>query len=200
MRLNHDARRCGAVLLALMVVGLAYWLTIHAWFVAPLLRMAQEEGQMMIDHQRYARLEAQRETYKVRLEAASDSPMIAGTPLSAAGPEAAQAQVMQLVVERSAMNPESGLPCIVLNRIPRQVSEQGGLTKVVIEVALECGPQALATTLHRLEHQVPLLLIESMDIRRLDEMSPDNGHSPNRLAVQLQLSGYLARKQGARHE
>ena len=199
INLSANARRFSALALAAVMLTLVYGLTIHSWFVEPLLKIGEEEALLLASYQRFTRLEAQRDTVKAQLDAVSASPLAEGSLLTGPGPEAAQAQLMQLVVDRLDLQPGSGLPCSVLNRVPEPVTRQGQLRRIVVQAELECGPQALATTLHRLESEAPFLLVETMDIRRLLQEQGD-GPALHRLAINLQLVGYLGQTDGQAHE
>jgi len=199
MKLSANARRFSAVALAAGLLMLVYGLTIHPWFVEPILRINEEETLLLGSYQRLTRLEAQREGIKARLDASTESPLTEGSLLTGPEPEAAQAQLMQLVVDRLDLQPGSGLPCSVLNRVPKPVTKQGQLIRVVVDVELECGPQALASILHKLENEAPLLLVEAMDIHRLAQEQGD-GPALHRLGINLHLVGYLGHAEGQLHE
>lgn len=199
MKLSANTRRFSAVALAFGLIMMLYGLTINPWFVEPILRMNEEETLLLLSYQRFTQLEAQRETIKLRLDAVSESPLAEVSLLTGPEPEAAQAQLMQLVVDRLDLKPGSGLPCSVLNRVPKLVTKQGQLSRVVVDVELECGPQALASTLHKLELEAPHLLVEAMGIRRLAQEQGD-GPALHRLGINLQLVGYLGHAEGQVHE
>lgn len=199
MKLSANARRFGAVALAAALLTLVYGLTIHPWFVGPMLQMNEEEALLLASYQRFTRLEAQREAVQARLDVASELPLAEGSLLMGPQPEAAQAQLMQLVVDRLDLQPGSGLPCSVLNRVPEPVTRQGQLSRIVVKADLECGPQALATTLHKLESEAPFLLVETVEIRRLEQEQSD-GPALHRLAINLQLVGYMGQNEGQAHE
>jgi general secretion pathway protein M len=196
---SANARRFSAVALAVGLLMMVYVLTVHPWFVEPMLRINQEEALLLASYQRFTRLEAQREVIKARLDAVSESPLAEGSLLTGPEPEAAQAQLMQLVVDRLDVQPGSGVPCSVLNRLPNPVTKQGQLSRIVVDVELECGPQALATTLHKLESEAPFLVVEAMNIRRLAQEQGD-GPALHRLGINLQLVGYLGKSEGQAHE
>lgn len=199
MKMSTNTRRFSAVALAVGLLMLVYGLTIHPWFIEPLLQINAEEALLQTSYQRFTQLEAQRDTIKARLDAVTESPLTEGSLLTGPEPEAALAQLMQLVVDRLDLQPGSGLPCSVLNRVPKPVTKQGQLSRIVVDVELTCGPQALATTLHKLESEAPFLLVEAMDIRRLAQEQSE-GPALHRLAIDLQLVGYLGQTEGQAHE
>ncbi|MCM8915450.1 type II secretion system protein M [Pseudomonas inefficax] len=199
MKLSSNARRFSAVALAAALLMLVYGLTFHPWVVGPMLKINEEEALLRASYQRFTRLEAQREAVKARLDAETQAPLAEGSLLTGPEPEAAQAQLMQLVVDRLDLQPSSGLPCSALNRLPKPVARQGQLRRIVVDAELQCGPQALATTLHKLESETPFLLVEHMDIRRLPQEQSE-GPALHRLAINLQLVGYLGQTEGQVHE
>lgn len=199
IKLSRNAHRFAAVTLAAALLMLTYGLTIHPWFVKPMLKISEDEAQLLASYQRFTRLEAQREAIKARLDAETKSPLAEGSLLTGPELEAAQAQLMQLVVDRLDLQPSSGLPCSVFNRVPQSVTRQGQLRRIVLDTELQCGPQALAATLHKLESEAPLLLVESMDIRRLAQDQGD-GAALHRLAINLRVVGFLGQNEGQVHE
>lgn len=199
MKLGSSARRFSAVALAAVLLMLVYGLTLHPLIIKPMLQINEEESVLLASYQRLTQLEGQRESIKARLDAAPQAPQAAGSLLTGPEPEAAQAQLMQLIADRLDLQPSSGLPCSVLNRLPKPVTRQGQLSRIVVDAELQCGPKALATTLHKFENEVPVLLVETMSIRRLAQEESD-GRALLRLAINLQLVGYLRKSEGQVHE
>jgi general secretion pathway protein M len=199
MPLSRDAQRLCALALAAGVLALAC-MGLHGWFVAPLQRIAEEEQLMQLAHQRFARLVAQREAIKAQLEAAGERSVAEDGLLSGRAPEAAQAQSMQLVVDRLALQPASGPPCSVLNRSPGPLQAQGQLLRITLDVQLECGAEALASTLHRLESERPYLQVQALSVRRQGPMRMDGEAASGLLSVQVQLAGYLRGGEGGEHD
>ncbi|MDR0280527.1 MAG: type II secretion system protein M [Paucimonas sp.] len=199
MKPSASTRRLSAIALAVAALLLLYGLTLHLGFVLPLARQGEEQALLQLSYQRFARLEAQREQVKAHLDKAGETTMAEGSLLSGPEPEAAQAQLMQVVVDRLAQQADSGLPCSVLNRVPGPVAKEGRLARITLAVELECGPQALASTLHRLESEAPVLRVDAMAIRRMTEDRGD-GAVFQRLSVNLQVVGYLIPGEGAGHD
>lgn len=182
-------RFCAIALVA--IVGLfIYMALIHWWLVAPLQQVADDEGLLLASYQRFAALEAQRSMIQTRLEKVRQHPLPMGSLLVANGPEAAMAQLMQLVSERISRTPASGLACSLMNRLPRPNEQMGQLLRIQMDVELECGIESLAQTMHRLESEPPYLKVEAFSIRSMGAaMHAPTSHG--RLAVRLQVSGFL---------
>lgn len=199
MQLTRGAQRAGAILLALLSLLLAYFGLVHWWLVAPLQQMAEEEHLLQASYQRFAALEAQREVMQARLGAVREQPLHSDSLLSGTEPQAGSAQLMQLVAERVSLQPASGLACSVLNREPQPAQAQGQLMLIRVTVDLECGIESLTATLHRLENEAPYLRVDALNIRRTEPPAavPEQA---GRLAVQVQVSGYLSAVEVAAHE
>ncbi|WMD20207.1 type II secretion system protein GspM [Achromobacter seleniivolatilans] len=199
LKLSRNACRAFAVALACLVLVLGYWMTVHAWFVAPLMRQSEEIALLEMSHQRFSRLAAQVEAVSARLAAISEMPMAEGSLLTSFDPEIAKGQLMQLVLERSAHHSQSGLSCTVQNRVPAPVAIQGNLSRISLDVEIECGPRALAETLHRLETESPTLRVDGLSIQRLGA-AVANGSEFQRWGGSFRVVGYQARDAGRQHD
>ncbi|MDH0648596.1 type II secretion system protein GspM [Pseudomonas sp. GD03858] len=195
MRLSGNARRGLALALLLLALASLYGLLLQPWLLAPLQQQSEEETVLLASYQRYWALETQRAAIEARLAAADNHPLPADSLLAGTTPEVAQAQMMQLLVDRMSVQPDTGLPCEMLNRAPRTPSLQGQLTQLVVDVQMRCGIEALAATLYRFENEPPYLLVDALDIRRQDA-----GGSQGSLAVRLQIRSYQGRGEGQGHE
>lgn len=194
--LSPTAQRVCAVALALLAAVLAWWLLVQWWLLAPLAQISEEQTTLQAAHQRYAALEAQRDNVQRQLAALEQQPLPAGSLLTASSPEAATAQVMQLIVERALPAADSGLACSVVNRLPQTPSPAGGLVRVGVQAELECGIESLAAMLYRLENTTPYLKVDAFEIRRGQPAGPGQ----ERLNVRLQVSGLLASAKEASHD
>jgi general secretion pathway protein M len=199
MHLSQTAQRICALALTAMVAVFAYLGLIHWWLVAPLQLLNEDEELLLASYQRYAVLDAQRVSIQARLESIRQQPLPAGSLLVASGPQAATAQLMQLASERLSLAPASGVACSLTNRMPQPVEPVGRLLKVRVNVDLICGIESLTATLHRLENEPPYIKVDAFSIRRMDPTSTTQSQQ-SRLAIKLQLSGFLSASDAAKNE
>lgn len=190
MRLNVKPfeQRLVAVVLAVASLLLGYLLLVHWWFTAPLLAINQEVKELRETYQHYQVLLAQRAPLERQLAIIQTQDLAAETLLSGADSGAAGAQLMGLLatyVQESAAN---GNGCSISNRTPVNGSTENGFSAVKINVNLDCEAEPLTRLLHRVENSHPVLIIESMTLRKLDISTVDSRHQLN---VELLITGYL---------
>ncbi|RMO98141.1 proteinral secretion pathway protein GspM [Pseudomonas syringae pv. philadelphi] len=192
MRLGWGAQRACAIALALTALTIAYFGLIHWWLVAPLQRISEEEQVLRDLYTRYSALEAQRSAIQTRLEETRQRPLPKGSLLNASGPEAATAQLMQLISSRIFSKPERGLGCSIKSRLPQPVEAAGQVLKIRVDVELECGIESLTKTLYRMETEPPFLKVNALSIHR-DSSAVGAQSRLNHLAVKLQIGAYLSK-------
>lgn len=194
--MSTGVQRFCAIVLALVALWLAYWVLIHWWLVAPLQDIVQEEALLQASYQRYTTLAAQRGAIQAQLDSKQRNPLPPGSLLKADSEQAATAQVMQLVFERLASSPASGIPCTLMNRLPQAAQTAGELLRVRVDVDLECGIESLAGTLYRLENESPMLKVAAFNLRQLQALRPGQG----RLGVKLQVIGFMEQVKVENHD
>jgi general secretion pathway protein M len=181
--------RIAALLLALVVLVLAWLLLLQWWFVTPQLRMAAQMDELRSDQQRYAAIVAQRDAVRQRLAGLARGQADSSAFLAEDDPNAATAGLMQRVVDAAAARAALG-PCTVTQKmaVPARDDRQP-YRKVSANINMRCGTRALAAVLYDLEHGTPYLFIDNFSAYRNPVPASDGSAQP--LEVQMTLSGYL---------
>ncbi len=192
MRPSPGLQRACALSLMVAAMFMAYFCLFHWWLVSPLQHISDEEQELQISYQRFAILESQRSVIQARLDETEKRPLPKGSFLVASGAEAATAQLMHLVSSRIASKPESGLSCSITNRLPQAAEEAGEVVRIRVDVELECGIESLIKTLYRMETEPPFLKVDALSIQRTESVISSQPFI-SRLAVKLQVTGYLSK-------
>jgi general secretion pathway protein M len=181
-------QRLAALIFALAGLLLGYLLFVHWWFTAPLSDINQEAQVLSESYQHYQALLAQRAPLEKQLAIVQDQDLAEHTLLSGADSGAAGAQLMGLLATYVQDSAANGHGCSISNRMPVNGSTENGFYAVKININLDCEAEPLARLLYRIENSHPVLIIESMSLRKR-VTSIDN--SRHQLSVQLLVTGYL---------
>lgn len=189
--------RLAALGMTALAASVLYYLTIQWWVVAPLQAIDEEMVALRQAQQRYAALLAQREPLRRQLDASLAANTDADSLLPGEDPSAGAAVLMQQVAATVARHQRLGAGCELLNRTPMAGRPgDAAYVEVRLSIGLNCAIEPLAAILYALEHELPLLVVDELAIRR-DASAPERGGA-GRLRVQLLLSGYLRRADAAR--
>lgn len=189
--------RLTALVLALLVLALAYFLLMHWWFVVPLQKIDDQMQSLRDNRQRYATIVAQRDMLNQRLASLSRGRADSSAFLSGNDPNAATASLMQRIVNVVTTHADLG-PCKVTQKMPVPAHEAGNAPyrKVSANINMRCGMQPLTAVLYDLAHGKPYLFIDNFNAYR--NPRPDKNGATQPLNVQMTLSGYMhARSTGA---
>lgn len=184
--LKRRERRIAAITLTLLACAMAYLLSVHFWFIAPLAHIADEASTLNVaSQQAYALLLRERER---QAQLSRAEPPLTPANVLLAGPDggAGVAQLLQLLSADLQAVTAEGMSCTLTNRTPGVPEQTGEYVQVKVGVGLDCLIEPLAKLIYSLETQRPYLFVESLSIRRI---SPGEGE--NHLAVQMSISGYL---------
>jgi general secretion pathway protein M len=194
MQLRPVESRILAVLLALLVGVLGYFLLVHWWFVAPQMEMSGQVDQLRADQQRYAAVIAERHDLEQRLARMQQGQASNSALLPESDPSTASANLMQHVVDVANAHTSLG-PCSVTQKMPVQSrGDEGPYRKVTVNINLSCGMHALAAVLYDLEQGTPYLFVNNFSAYRSPVRGADGSLPP--LQVQFSLSGYLRQAAG----
>ncbi len=190
MRLRPLESRIAAVALALLVLGLAYVLLLHGWFVAPQLRISAQMRELRRQQHRYSALIAERPALEKRLAGLARGQAASHAFLAQSDPSAASAGLMQHVVAAVAAHKQDG-GCDISQKmaVPDTDDTQRRYRKVSVNISLRCQMRPLAEVLYALETGHPDLFIGSFSAYRNPVPLPHGGLQP--LEVQFTLSGYM---------
>lgn len=193
---NADRWRIlGGVALALLV---AYLVTVHWWFTAPMLSMGGQVRELREEEQALRVQIAQRAQLQARLaevrqfEAANPGFLPEGSrELASAG----LVQRLQQVVASASPNPNA---CQITAQTPTDMATQDPYPRVMVQVRLRCGMGELAAVLHALESGSPQLFIDNLDLLSRRSYLAAGGDASSGMDVSFDLFGYLKSPQGAR--
>ncbi len=190
-KLTATESRVAALLLALLVLVLAYFVLVHWWFVAPLARIDDQMQTLRESQQHYAAIAAERDVVRHRLENLSRGQADAGGFLPGNDSNAATAGLMQHVVETVATRTALG-PCQVTQKMPVPAHGNDGKSpyrEVSANINMRCSMHALAGVLHDLAWGKPFVFVDSFSAYRNPVPNKDGVTQP--LNVQLLVSGYM---------
>ena len=160
--------RIAALLLALLVVVLAYFVLLHWWLVAPLRTIHGEMADLRDTHSRYAAAIAEKPQLEKRIAALGAGQAASSAFLPEDDPNAATAGLMQRVVDVVAAHTQNG-GCEVTQKMPLPTPPAGAgepYRKAAVSISLRCDMEPLAAVLHALEQGTPYLFIDDLSIYR----------------------------------
>jgi len=109
--LNRRDSRLAAIGLLLLALLLAYFVLLHWWFVAPLLRVHGEMADLRDTHSRYAAVIAEKPALEKRIAALGAGQAASSAFLAADDPNTAAADLMQRAPRWFAKGGAEGLLC-----------------------------------------------------------------------------------------
>ena len=183
--------RVAAILLLLLALGLAYFVLLHWWFVAPLQQVRSEMVDLRDTHSRYAAAIAEKPALQQRIAALGAGQAASSAFLAADDPNTAAADLMQRVVDVVAGNTTGGR-CVVSQKMPLpNPSATAGepYRKAAVSISLSCDVEPLAAVLQALEQGTPYLFVDDLSIYRNPVAAQQDSAVP--LEVQFTLSGYV---------
>jgi general secretion pathway protein M len=183
MRLTPAQGRLAAIALALVALAIAYFLFLHWWFVAPMLKVNAQMHDLQALHARYAAAIAEQPELERQVARLERGGATVGAFLAADDPSAAAAGLIQRATDVVAAHAKQGSGCSMPSKMPvEQDNGNEAFRRVSVSITLDCGMQPLAAVLHDFDRGLPYLFVDNLAIAR----SPDG-----RTQAQLTLSGYL---------
>lgn len=182
-RLPPGQARAVAIVLAVVALALGYFVLLHWWFVAPMLRVNDEMRDLQALHARYAAaIKAQPELER-RVAALDRGGARMGAFLAADDASAASADLLQRVTDVVNDHAHEGTGCSMPSKMPiENTAGKEPFRRVSISISLDCGMQPLVAVLDDFDRSRPYLFVDNLALAR----------SPNgRVQAQLTLSGYL---------
>ncbi len=182
-RLTPAQARLTAIALALVTLALAYFLLLHWWFVAPLLKVDDQMQDLRQLHAKYAAAIAEQPVLERRVAALRRGGAAVGAFLPGDDPSAAAASLIQRATDVVNAHAQEGGGCSMPSKMPiEQPSGKEPFHRVSVSISLDCDMQPLAGVLYDFERGLPYLFVDNLNVAR----SPTG-----RLQAQLTLSGYL---------
>ena len=185
-------RILAGVALALVI---AYLVTVHWWFTAPMLEMGAQVTALRDEEQTLRLQIGQRAELQSRL--AQVRQFVTANPgfLPESTRELASAglvQRLQQVVANASPNPNA---CQITAQTPSDMPSQEPFPRVMVQVRLRCGTGELAAVLHALESGSPQLFIDNLDMLSRRSYLATVGDTGG-LDVSFDLYGYLKTPRG----
>lgn len=189
--LTPRERRGAALIVLVLVIGVAYWLLIDSWFAGPLRDIDAEADQLREQQQRYAGLLRQGDSLKQQLEQARNDPASSTSLLPGDDPSAVAADLMQRIADLISSQATKGGGCALTQRMPITPEQDSAepYRQVKVSLTLECAIEPLTAILHALEYQRPFLFVDEMSVRR-GANAPNKGGA-GKLVAHLLVRGYL---------
>lgn len=182
-RLTPAQSRLTAIVLTLATLVLAYFLLLHWWFVAPLMRVDSQIHDLQTIHARYAAAIAERPLLEKRVARLERGGATAGAFLSGSDPSTASADLIQRATDVVAAHANEGGGCSMPSKMPiEQDNGNEPFRRVSVSITLDCAIQPLSSLLYDFDRGLPYLFVDNVTLAR----SPSG-----RLQAQLTLSGYL---------
>lgn len=187
---SRERRGAALAALAALLWLLGYGL-LYRGLLAPLAALDEETQALRERNQHQARLLAERPALVAALQQADHEAAQGNLLLAGEDPNAAAADLMQLVLDQVAGMAAFGPGCTVAQRTPiaPPQADAAPYRPVQVGLTLNCGMESLARLLQRLEYGQPALFVDALSLRR-EAGAPATG-GPGRLQVQLLMRGYL---------
>lgn len=193
MQIIPDQRssRLTAVLLLVIALILVYLLCFH-WFIREHMTYAGEITDLREQLARFEAVAAQREPLQQQLTAVrqnrtDDNLFLAGTDFNTAA--AAMSERLGQMVESHA-DPN----CQIVSRQPVRARIEERYDRVTVNVRMRCRVEYLLDILYRLESEVPLVIVEDLNIIRPRARRRVGGQVVDvteELDVRFNMLGYL---------
>jgi general secretion pathway protein M len=182
-RLTPAQSRLAAIALAVLTLVAAYFLLLHWWFVAPLLKVDGQMQDLRRLHAKYAAAIAEQPVLERRVAALRRGGAAVGAFLPGDDPSAAAASLIQRATDIVTAHAQEGGGCSMPSKMPiEQPGNKEPFHRVSVSISLDCDVQPLAGVLYDFERGLPYLFVDNLNVAR----SPTG-----RLQAQLTLSGYL---------
>ena len=184
--------------LAALALLFAYFVLLHWWFTAPMLRLGGEVREARAQEQSLRLESAQRPKLEARL--AQVRSFESGNPgfLPEANRELASAGLVQRLQQVVAAASPNQNACQITAQTPTDMPSQEPFPRVMVQVRLRCGMRELAAVLHALESGSPQLFIDNLDLLSRRSYLTAGADAGGALDVSFDLYGYLKVAAGKR--
>ncbi|MBT8061856.1 MAG: hypothetical protein HKO64_05100 [Xanthomonadales bacterium] len=192
MQLLPDQKnaRSTAVMLLIISLLLVYLLLFH-WFFLRHREYAVELDQLREQLGRFEAVAATRDTAEQQLQDIRNSREDANLFLAEADFNEAAAAMSDRLGQMIRTNADAD--CQIVSRQPVRPRVQERYERVTVNVRMRCQPSDLLNILYRLESEVPMLIVDSLNIirpRSRRRVSADSV-SAQALDIRFNMSGYL---------
>ncbi len=180
-----------AVLLLLVALILVYMLGFH-WFVKRHVAYSEELSELRGQLGRFQAVAAQREPLEARLREIRESRDDTDLFLAESGFNEAAAAMNERLGQMVSAEAEGD--CQIISRQPVRPRVQERFERVTVNVRMRCEGEDLLRVLYRLESEVPMVLIDDLNIIRPRTRRRVGGQVQEvaqPMDVRFNMSGYL---------
>ena len=183
--------RSTAVLLLLIATIIVYLLVFH-WFILKHWDYVSELGDLRGQLARFESVAALRTSAEERLQAIGDSREDANLFLAEVDFNEAAAAMSDRLGQMVRTQAEAN--CQIVSRQPVRPRVQERYERVTVNVRMRCQPSDLLQIMYRLESEVPMMIVDNLNIvrprarRRVGGKVVDTTES---LDIRFNMSGYL---------
>jgi general secretion pathway protein M len=180
-----------AILLLVVSVILVYLLMFH-WFILRHREYALELGDLRDQLARFETVAAQREPMEQRLRSIRESREDADLFLSEADFNEAAAAMSDRLGQM--VRTQADDDCQIVSRQPVRPRVQERYERVTVNVRMRCQPGDLLQILHRLESEIPMVMVDDLNIirpRARRRVAGNVVEVAQALDVRFNMSGYL---------
>lgn len=183
--------RLTAILLLLIVLIAVYMLGFH-WFVKSHVAYADELSGLREQLGRFEAIAAQREPLAAQLAeiraSRDDADLFLAEPNFNEAAAAMSERLGQMV------STQADDSCQIVSRQPVRPRVQERFQRVTVNVRMRCHGEDLVNILYRLESEVPMVLVDDLNVLRPQSRGRRNNAGPQPvqpLDVRFNMSGYL---------
>lgn len=183
--------RLTAVLLLAITATVVYLLVFH-WFILKHRDYTSELGELREQLARFESVAALRSSAEERLQAIGESRADTDLFLAEVDFNEAAAAMSDRLGQMVRTQAESD--CQIVSRQPVRPRAQERYERVTVNVRMRCQPADLLQILYRLEAEVPMMIVEDLNIIRPRARRRVGGRvveSSESLDIRFNMSGYL---------
>jgi general secretion pathway protein M len=188
---DQQNSRTTAVLLFLVTIFVVYLLMFH-WFILKHRDYASELGDLRGQLARFESVAVLRDSVEKRLQAIGSSRKDADLFLADADFNEAAAAMSDRLGRMVRTQAESD--CQIVSRQPVRPRVQERYERVTVNVRMRCQPSDLLQIMYRLESEVPMIIVEDLNIIRPRSRRRVGGNvvdTVESLDIRFNMSGYL---------
>jgi general secretion pathway protein M len=179
-----------AILILIIVLIAVYLLGFH-WFIQRHVAYAEELGALREQLARFEAVAAQREPLQAQLGAIRESRDDEDLFLIESNFNEAAASLSERLGQM--VNTQADESCQIVSRQPVRPRVQERFERVTVNVRMRCHGEDLVKILYRLESEVPMVLVDDLNVLRPRSRNRRNNapQAVQPLDVRFNMSGYL---------
>jgi len=196
-----DRGRLKALVLLVLVLFAVYLVTVHWWFTANQIAIAQELSTLKDDEVRFRAVSEQRQAIEgqlaeVRRQEAGNPGFLSETDFDSAA--AALSQRLRQIVAAHARSEQS---CQIIMSQYQPSTEKELFERAAIRVRLRCSLTEFQPILYDIESASPMLFVDDVQIwAQSGFQQPGSNQVSSYLDIQMTLWGYMRKRGSAEPE